>query len=87
MTLSIFSFERCERRALASYSSRGSSRGNEQSNVAVLDAPEEMESAGGMVLDLEHLTPEVLDAFFPSESTLPVEALRRSPKGRRNLAL
>ena len=83
MTLSIFSFEKRERRASAS----SSSRGNEQSNVAVLDAPEEMESERGMLLDLEHLTPEVLDAFFPSESTLPVEALQRSPKRRRSISI
>jgi hypothetical protein len=71
MSLSIFSFKKRETRASTSTSSWES----EQSSVALLDAPEEEEGPRDMLLDLEHLTPEVLDAFFPSESTLPVEAL------------
>ncbi len=34
--------------------------------VAVADDPE----ARAMVLDLEHLTPETLEAFFPSEHAI-----------------
>jgi hypothetical protein len=38
--------------------------------VAVLDGPREPERARSMLLDLEHLTPEVLEKFFPSEASL-----------------
>lgn len=79
MSLSIFSFEKSQPRS----SSLMRTRQSEQSSVAVLDAPEEQESSHSMLLDLEHLTPEVMDAFFPSESTLPQPAPRNSAK-RRN---
>jgi hypothetical protein len=78
MSLSIFSFEKSQPRS----SSFMRTRHSEQSSVAVLDAPEE-EMSHTMLLDLEHLTPEVMDAFFPSESTLPQPAPRNSAK-RRN---
>ena len=76
MSLSIFSFAK----PLPRVSSLFSSRKND-SNVAVLDAPEE-QSSHSMLLDLENLTPEVLDAFFPSESTLPAPAPRNPAKRR-----
>lgn len=78
MSLSIFSFEK--RQPHRSFFMR--TRDSEQSSVAVLDAPEE-EMSHTMLLDLENLTPEVMDAFFPSESTLPPPVLRNSAK-RRN---
>jgi hypothetical protein len=78
MALSIFSFEK--RRVRNSGSGKISR--SEQSSVAVLDAPEEEHSSSTMLLDLEHLTPEVMDAFFPSESTLPTPAPRNPAKRR-----
>lgn len=81
MSLSIFSFEKSQPRS----SSFMRKRESEQSSVAVLDALEE-ELSHTMLLDLEHLTPEVMDAFFPSESTLPPTAPRNSAKRRNAFA-
>jgi len=78
MSLSIFSFEKSQPRR--SFFTR--TRDSEQSSVAVLDAPED-EVSHAKLLDLEHLTPEIMDAFFPSESTLPPAAPRKAAK-RRN---
>lgn len=79
MNLSIFSFEKRQPRASSLSSSLES-----ESSVAVLDSPEDQPSSQSMLLDLEHLTPEVLDAFFPSESTLPASA-PRNPSKRRSV--
>jgi hypothetical protein len=81
MSLSIFSFEKSQPRSASFMRTRES----EQSSVAVLDAPEE-ELSHTMLLDLEHFTPEVMDAFFPSESTLPPPVPRNSTKRRNAFA-
>lgn len=74
MTLSIFKFER--RAPAAEPANDGPQAPAEIDRsgfgIAVADyiEPEGFEGPRKMVLDLERLTPETLDAFFPSESTL-----------------
>jgi hypothetical protein len=71
MSLSIFSFEKRGVRPSQSKLVRAGWQDSE-SNVAVLDEPCDEHGPSEMLLDLEHLTPEVLEKFFPSESTLAV---------------
>jgi hypothetical protein len=78
--LSIFSFEK---RGPSDRPKGEASRKEAEkapASVAVAEC-EEMEAPDAprtMVLDLEHLTPETLAAFFPSEKTLPKQTPRRS---------
>lgn len=74
MTLSIFKFER---RAPAEAPAKPALRApaeHQQSGfevaVASYGEPEGFDGPRKMVLDLERLTPETLEAFFPSEKTL-----------------
>jgi hypothetical protein len=69
MSLSIFSFEKRDVQPRQSIPARAVGQQSD-SSVGLLDEPREQHDASGMLLDLEHLTPEVLEKFFPSESTL-----------------
>ncbi len=63
--LSIFSFEQATHSNNGSASQAGASQGH--SAFAAIDGPS---LPSGMLLDLENLTPETLEAFFPSEQAL-----------------
>lgn len=69
MSLSIFSFKNSDGRSSQPMQARAGWQQSEP-GVAVLDGAPEQHCESGMLLDLEHLTPEVIEKFFPSESTL-----------------
>ena len=78
--LSIFSFEKRGPSDRATAEAPRKEAEEAPASVAVAEC-EEMEAPDAprtMVLDLEHLTPETLEAFFPSEKTLSKQTPRRS---------
>ena len=76
MSLSFFRFKNRGKSERAEAPSQGDAAENAQSSVAVAEKPAERENPAEqeapqkMVLDLQHLTPETLEAFFPSERNL-----------------
>jgi hypothetical protein len=76
MRLSFFSFKNREKSDKAEAPRHEGTAENTQSSVAVAEKPEEwktppeQEAPRKMVLDPQHLTPETLEAFFPSERNL-----------------
>lgn len=78
--LSIFSFEKHGPSGRPKAEALRKEAEEAPTSVAVAEC-EEMEAPDAprtKVLDLEHLTPETLEAFFPSERNLPKQAPRRS---------
>lgn len=78
--LSIFSFEKHgpSDKPKAEASRMGAEEAPASVAVAECEEMEAPDAPRTKVLDLEHLTPETLEAFFPSEKTLPKQAPRRS---------
>ncbi len=76
MSLSFFRFKNREKTDSAEAPRLQDAAENVPSSVAVADKPAERETPAEqeaprkMVLDLQHLTPETLEAFFPSERNL-----------------
>ena len=71
MSLSIFSFAKSEVRPNPVMAAQAGWE-ESASSAAVLNEPRGQHAPSAMLLDLEHLTPEVIEKFFPSESTLAV---------------
>ena len=67
MSLSIFSFKQHQKSEAAEASMPQSTPENAQSDVLVAEKSANQEPQRKMVLDLQNLTPETLEAFFPSE--------------------
>lgn len=76
MSLCIFSFQKSDVRPNPAVPPGVITR-ESAAGTAALDEPRDAQSPQSTVLDLGDLTPEVLEKFFPSESTLAASAAKR----------
>jgi len=86
-TLSIFKFERhapAEKPARQTFQKPAENAPSSfGANLAEYEEHDDSATPRKMVLDLNRLTPETLDAFFPSESKLPKSQTHRNASARR----